>query len=98
MKRHFRYDYLIVPCSIFWGITTILQMTSPHPYRGLIGNIIMVIGLLFYHIYAIAYRRKTVLFDPNKNNHTLNWIVLICLTAILVIMFGLLGRVVALSR
>ena len=98
MKRNFRYDYLIFPCSIFWGITTILQVTSPHPYRGLIGNIVMVIGLLSYHIYAMAYRKKTLLFDPSKNIHTLNWIVFIFLTAILLIMFGLLGRLVALSR
>lgn len=90
MKRHFRYDYLIVPCSIFWAITTTLQVSSPHPSRGLIGNIVMAMGLLLYHIYAMRHRRRTLLFDPNKNNHTLNWIVFAILAVFLMIMFGLL--------
>lgn len=97
MKRHFRFDYMIVPCVIFWGITTTLQVTSPHPIRGLIGNVVMVIGLLLYHIYAMAYRRKTLLFDPNKNNHTLNLIVFMTLTVILILLFGLLFMIIASS-
>ena len=95
MKRHFRFDYVIVPCAIFWGITTTLQVANPHPFRGLIGNVVMVIGLLLNHIYAMAYRRKTLLFDPNKNNHTLNWIVFMTLTAILIFMLGLLFWIIA---
>lgn len=64
---------------------------------GLIGNVVMVIGLLLYHIYAMAYRRKTLLFDPNKNNHTLNLIVFMTLTVILILLFGLLFMIIASS-
>ena len=92
MKTRLRYDYLIVPCAIFWGITTMLQVSSPHPTRGLIGNMVMTMGLLMYHIYAMRHRRRTFLYDPDKNNTTPNWIVFVILVAFLIILIGLLYR------
>ena len=90
VKRHFRYDYLSYPCYLFFAISRYLQFINPHPYRGLIGNIVFVVGILLAHTYAMKYRKKTIWFNPDKNNHTLNWTIFIILAAILVFMFGVL--------
>jgi hypothetical protein len=95
MKRHIRYDYLIVPCTIYWGITMILQVRNPHPFRGLVGSIVLMLGVLSSHIYAMVNRRKTPIFDPDKNNQTLNRIVLIAVIALLILKFGFIYWMVA---
>ncbi len=77
-------------CSIVWIITCILQVMHPHPYRGLIGNIIMVIGLLFFHRYAKINQFKSPLYDPDKTKHLRNWIVFISLDVLIVFLVVIL--------
>jgi len=48
MKQFSKYKIILIICFCIWIITTTLQISNPHPYRGLIGNIILVIGLILY--------------------------------------------------
>jgi hypothetical protein len=90
MKRLTLYNVLGIICSVVWVITMIFQVINPHPYRGLIGNLVLVIGLLLFHIHAKINHIKSPLYDPDKKKHFRNWVVYILINAIIVIMIGFL--------
>lgn len=77
-------------CVAIWITTIILQVMHPHPYRGLIGNIVMVIGLLFFHRYAKINNLKSPLYDPDKKKHIHNWIIFITLDVLIVFLVVIL--------
>ena len=84
MKQFSKYKIILIICFCIWIITTTLQISNPHPYRGLIGNIILVIGLILSRINAKKHQIKSPLYDPNKVKHIWNWIVFILLSSIVV--------------
>lgn len=71
MKQFSKYTIIGIICFSIWIISTILQVTNPHPYRGLVGNLILVVGILFILINDII---KSPLYDQNKTKHFRNWI------------------------
>ena len=87
MKRLTRYIYgvLGIVCTVVWIITTALQVIHPHPYRGLIGNIAITIGVVLLFIRAKLNHKKSFLYDPDKKKHFRNWVVYILILAITVI-------------
>ncbi len=89
MKKTNLYKVLGIICFIVWIITTILQVIYPHPFRGLIGNIVLVIGLLLLNIHDRINQIKTPLYDPDKTKHFRNWLVFILINVLLVIMIGI---------
>jgi len=92
MKKltHYIYNVLGIICFVVWIITTIFQVIKPHPYRGLIGNIVLVIGLLLFYIHAKINHIKSPLYDPDKKKHIRNWVVFILINALVVVMIGIL--------
>ncbi len=84
------YNVLGIICFVVWIITTIFQVVHPHPYRGLIGNIVLVIGLVLFYIHAKINHIKSPLYDPDKKKHFRNWVVLILSITLTAIIVGLL--------
>ena len=77
MKKKNLYNVLGIICGIIWIITMILQVMYPHPYRGLIGNIVLLIGLLFFYIHAKINQIKSPLYNPDKKKCFCNWVILL---------------------
>jgi|WetSurMetagenome_2_1015567.scaffolds.fasta_scaffold269467_1 hypothetical protein len=90
MKTISLYNVLGIICFVVWIITTIFQVINPHPYRGLIGNLVLVIGLILFYIHAKINHIKSPLYDPDKKKHIRNWVVFILSSVLIVIMVGFL--------
>ncbi len=85
-----KYKIISAICFVIWIISTILQIYNPHPYRGLIGNLILVIGIVSSLIYAKKNKIKSPLYDPNKRKHIRNWVMFIIIIVIIVIIVVLI--------
>ena len=77
MRKIIMSKWIIYCCFGIWIITTALQVYYPHPYRGLIGNSIMFVGILVSFIQAKRKKLKSPLYSPSRFKHVLNWVVLI---------------------
>jgi multisubunit Na+/H+ antiporter MnhB subunit len=90
MKKLAIFNVLGIICFVIWMITMILQVHHPHPYRGLIGNLVLVTGLILFFIYSRINQIKSPLYDPDKKKHIRNWVVLILADALIVVIVGFL--------
>jgi hypothetical protein len=92
MKRLTLYIYNVlgITCFVVWTITTTLQVINPHPYRGLVGNLVLVIGLVLFYIHARINHLKSPLYDPDKKKHFRNWVIQVFAIAFTAIIVGFL--------
>jgi hypothetical protein len=88
MKRLSLYVVLGVICHLVWITTTVLQVIKPHPYRGLIGNIVFVTGLVLFYIHNKKNGIKSPLYDPDKKKHIRNWAIFILGSILIAIVVG----------
>ncbi len=68
MKKIYLYKSLGLICFVAWIVITILQVLKPHPFRGIIGNIVLVIGIILFYIHDKINHIKSPLYDPDKKN------------------------------
>jgi len=92
MKRltSYIYNVLGIICFVVWAVNMVFQVKNPHPIRGLIGNLVLLIGCLLFYIHAKINHIKSPMYDPDKRKHIRNWVVVIVIDVIVAFGVGFL--------